>query len=410
VRSTPLASSSDRAAPFVEEALRWLPDERAERVPPAEVGGQGDRILVADDNADMRRHISSILAEHWQVQTVADGEAAIEAVRASMPRLLILDVMMPRLDGFGVLDALRGEASTRELPVVLLSARAGGEASVEGLTAGANDYLIKPFVAAELVARVRTQLEAAHARAEARAAAAARDAFGAVVAHDLQHPLAALNWHVQILERRPKSAEPPGHAQLAEMLETIKGCAASLSAQIDDLREISRARAGRRLELQIEQTDLVELARTVVAQNQLESASRVLLDSDTPNLFGAWDAKRLQRVISNLLSNAVKYSPHRGEITVRVARQGDDAILAVEDRGLGIPATDLPHIFEPYSRASNVVKSIPGSGLGLTGARDIVEQHHGTLTVESTDGEGSTFVMRLPLAFDGAILGQQRGT
>jgi signal transduction histidine kinase len=400
VRATPLVSSSDRAAPFVEEARRWLPEEPVELAAPEAAGGRGERILIADDNADMRRHISHVLAEHWDVRSVADGEAAVGALRASPPDLLVLDVMMPRLDGFGVLHVLRGDPSTRDVPVVLLSARAGEEASVEGLAAGANDYLTKPFAAAELVARVRTQLEAARARADARAAAAARDAFVALVAHDLRHPLAALNWHMQLLKRRLNGATPPGQAQLRELLATIEDCVGRLSAQIDELRDVSQVQAGHPLELHVQSTDLVELTRATVERNQPESdLLRIVFVSETESLIGAWDAERLVRVVANLITNALKYSPEGGDVVVRVASQGDDAILSVEDHGLGIPAADVPRIFDPYSRGTNVVGRIDGSGLGLTGARDIVEQHHGTLSVESTEGQGSTFVMRLPLDY-----------
>jgi signal transduction histidine kinase len=114
-------------------------------------------------------------------------------------------------------------------------------------------------------------------------------------------------------------------------------------------------------------------------------------------LVGAWDPPRLQRVVANLISNALKYSPDGGDIVVRLARECNEGILVVEDHGLGIPPSDLPHIFEPYSCGSNVIDRIAGTGLGFTGARDIVEQHGGTLTVASTEGQGSTFVMRLPL-------------
>jgi signal transduction histidine kinase len=399
VRPTPLGSPSRLAAPFVEEALRWLPEEPGELAATRQVaGGRGGRILVADDNADMRRYVSQILAEHWRVESVADGEAAVRAVGESMPDLLVLDVMMPRLDGFGVLHALRRDPLTRDVPVVVLSARAGEEASVEGLEAGANDYLIKPFGAAELVARVKTQLEAARARAEARAAATARDAFIAVVAHDLHHPLAALNWHVQILRRRLNSATPPEQAQLKELLEAIEECSGGLSAQIDELRDVSLIQSGRPLELRIERTDLVELVRRIVARySQGSELQRVVLEDGTHSLIGAWDAERLQRVVANLISNALKFSPDGGDVVVNLSRQGDEAILTVEDHGLGIPAADLPHIFEPYARARNVANRIRGSGLGLAGARDIVKQHRGTLSVESAEGRGSTFVMRLPL-------------
>jgi signal transduction histidine kinase len=103
-------------------------------------------------------------------------------------------------------------------------------------------------------------------------------------------------------------------------------------------------------------------------------------------------------VLENLLSNAAKYSPNGGDIMVRVARDGDLAVLSVEDHGLGIPAIDLSRIFEPYGRGSNVTGRIAGSGLGRAGAKGVVEQHGGTITVTSTEGDGSIFTIRLPLS------------
>lgn len=165
-------AASARGVAYVEEALRWLPD--AEEQSPA--GGAAHplalsldaRVLVADDNADMRGYVARLLGEHWKVDTVTDGEAALASIRASAPDLLVTDVMMPRLDGFQLLAALRAAPETRELPVLMLSARAGEEARVEGLEAGADDYLVKPFSARELVARVHALLAAATARAAER--------------------------------------------------------------------------------------------------------------------------------------------------------------------------------------------------------------------------------------------------
>jgi signal transduction histidine kinase len=120
-----------------------------------------------------------------------------------------------------------------------------------------------------------------------------------------------------------------------------------------------------------------------------------------PALFGDWDAARLGRVLANLLANAIKYSPQGGPITVDLKREEMDAgafaVLAVRDQGLGIPAEDLPRIFEPFQRARNVVGRIGGSGLGLASVRQIVEQHGGTIAVTSEGGAGSTFTVRLPL-------------
>ena len=118
-------------------------------------------------------------------------------------------------------------------------------------------------------------------------------------------------------------------------------------------------------------------------------------------VVGAWDARRIERVLDNLLSNAVKYSPDGGDVAVVVTREGGDhpsAVISIRDGGLGIPADDLSRIFEPFHRGSNVAESIPGAGIGLAGSLQIVVQHGGTISVDSRDGGGSTFTVRLPLA------------
>jgi signal transduction histidine kinase/CheY-like chemotaxis protein len=167
------------AAAYLEEALRWLPDDgsQAEDQSGASVAAasRGARILLADDNADMRDYVARLLRAHgWVVETVSDGAAALSAVTASPPDLLIADVMMPRLDGFGLLRAVRESPKTSGVPVVLLSARAGEESTADGLHAGADDYLVKPFSARELVARVSAHmgLSAARSRAAAQVDAA----------------------------------------------------------------------------------------------------------------------------------------------------------------------------------------------------------------------------------------------
>jgi PAS domain S-box-containing protein len=178
---------------FVHEAHRWLPilkqdpDQNIEQrvwtktglVSPGSAAvnsadyqsqGQRTRIVWADDNADMREYVSRLLGERFEVEAVADGQAALEAVRSGPPDLVLADVMMPRLDGFGLLQALRADPQLREIPIILLSARAGEEARIEGMEAGADDYLIKPFSTRELLARVEAHVRMTRIRREAEAA------------------------------------------------------------------------------------------------------------------------------------------------------------------------------------------------------------------------------------------------
>jgi PAS domain S-box-containing protein len=172
------ATVTQGATPYVAEALRWTPDAEAPSSmteadsagawPLGRNGGRA-RILLADDNADMRQYLCRLLEPYCTVQAVADGEAALAAARKDMPDLLLSDIMMPRLDGFELLRAVRADAVLHTLPVILLSARAGEEARIEGLQAGADDYLTKPFNARELVARVQANLELFHERSRQNA-------------------------------------------------------------------------------------------------------------------------------------------------------------------------------------------------------------------------------------------------
>jgi signal transduction histidine kinase len=166
--------AKEAIASFVAEAERWLPDpvaQPSEAAQPAEPVPQpsADMVLVADDNADMREYIVRLLGKRWNVLAVADGAEALAVARARHVDLILTDVMMPNLDGFGLIRALRADGATSRIPVVMLSARAGEESRIEGLQAGADDYLVKPFSSKELVARVATHLELARARRQAEA-------------------------------------------------------------------------------------------------------------------------------------------------------------------------------------------------------------------------------------------------
>jgi signal transduction histidine kinase len=202
-----------------------------------------------------------------------------------------------------------------------------------------------------------------------------------------------------LVRRRAARGEALSAEQLVERLDAVQSSIAALSAQIDELHDATQLQAGRSLELRKTPTDLVSLVRESVVRQQATSESHHLrFECTLPQLPGNWDAGRLDRVLANLLSNAIKYSPSGGEVLVDVRTVADWALVSVTDHGLGIPAADLPHVFERFRRASNVGGLIAGSGLGLAGAREIVEQHGGTISVASEEGRGSTFVVRLPLS------------
>jgi len=233
-----------------------------------------------------------------------------------------------------------------------------------------------------------------------QAALDTRDEFLRALAHDLKAPLSNLSWHVQMLNRRARDGRLEPDA-LDKGLEAISIGSAEAVAAIDELHDLTRLAASSPLPLQLEPVDLVALVRQLVAARLETSRHDVEFVSDYETLTGHVDRARLARIFDNLLDNATKYSPAGGQIRVSVDREvvdgAESAVLRVQDYGLGIPLEDLPHVFERYRRGSNVAQ-IPGDGLGLASVRQLVELHGGQIGVESREGRGSTFTIRLPLS------------
>jgi PAS domain S-box-containing protein len=225
-----------------------------------------------------------------------------------------------------------------------------------------------------------------------------RDAFLATLSHDLKNPLTGILGYAQMLARRARRGEAPDW--LPPAAQQIETNARRSIAMLDGLLDLAQLRMGRALVLDRQPTDLVALARAAVAQHQATTDHhRVELAAETPDLVGDWDRTRLARVLDNLLGNAIKYSPEGGAILVEVRREGDAARLAVRDQGIGIPAAELPAVFERFARASNAAGFV-GTGLGLSSVQHLVRAHGGEVTVASEEGTGTTFVVRLPLAAD----------
>ncbi|HEY3080290.1 MAG TPA: ATP-binding protein [Chloroflexota bacterium] len=236
-----------------------------------------------------------------------------------------------------------------------------------------------------------------------REALRTRDEFLASASHDLKNPLVTIKGAAQIARRLLERADRVETARLIRLLTSVDSAATSMAGQIEALLDVARLRAGRPLELNRRPTDLVALARAAAAEyQQTTEIHRIRVEAPEPEVRGEWDASRLERVLGNLLSNAIKYSPEGGEITVTIGREsdgasGDQAVLRVRDQGLGIPPASQPLVFDRFRRGDNV-GPIAGTGLGLAGVKAIVEQHGGTIVLESQAGQGSTFTVRLPVA------------
>ncbi|CAA9569565.1 MAG: hypothetical protein AVDCRST_MAG49-3456 [uncultured Thermomicrobiales bacterium] len=237
-----------------------------------------------------------------------------------------------------------------------------------------------------------------------RALAQLQEDFLASASHDLRNPLGVIKTQAQLLRRRLRGGGPVDPARFAEGVGRVETQADKIAELIDELVDVARLRAGQPVDIEREPFDLVALTRQVVDEYRRTSTRHpIRIEAPVAALIGVWDRRRMDRVLANLLTNAIKYSPDGGEIDVRITvddgPNGGWANLAVQDHGVGIPAADLPHVFERFRRGANV-GGISGAGIGLAGARRIVEQQGGTITVESTERHGSTFTVRLPRDLD----------
>ncbi|RKH46862.1 ATP-binding protein [Corallococcus sicarius] len=413
-----LTSTGIGPGAFLAELSQW---NEAGPLPVAALAPthSGIRILVADDNADMRAYLSRLLAPHWGVEVVGDGGQALEAARARPPDLILSDVMMPGVNGLQLVQALRAEERTRAIPILLLSARAGEEATIEGLSSGADDYLVKPFSANELIARVNAQLTVAKLRQEAlnaerahvaqaerlleesRRATRQREETLAVVSHDLRSPLSTIRAATDLLQRTP--AESEAGSRVHKQAHAIRRSVDRMNRLIEDLLDLASIDAGT-LAIEVRPQPVEELVRDVregFEPQAAEKGLRLIVEQEQeqeqePGLTLGCDKERLLQALGNLLSNALKFTPPGGSIHLRVGTEpGTDALrFSVADTGPGIPASVQPHLFDRYWHAAQ--KRREGHGLGLSITKGIVEGHGGRIWVESAPGGGATFHFVIP--------------
>jgi signal transduction histidine kinase len=445
------SSAAIEGSAYVEEALRWLPEDE----PAASQAAPASTVLVVDDNADMRSYLSRLLGAQYVVRTESNGLAALAAIRKRRPDLVVSDAMMPGLDGFALLRALRSDITTEAVPVILVSARAGEDSTLEGLEAGADDYLVKPFSARELLARVRTQLEIARvrrgaaermrllreaesartdaesmaeriastneelaralqaaneARAFAEAANRSKSEFLATMSHEIRTPINAIIGYTQLLSM---GIVGPITDEQSAQLDRIAASGRHLRELIDDILDLSRIEAGR---LTVGSTvgiagETVDAALALVRpQAQAKGIAVSEQCEGSPDAAYLGDAHRVEQVLVNLLSNATKFTPSGGRVTVHcgslrrptvdieaASTDGDWVYFAVEDTGEGIAPEMLERIFQPFVQGEGgYTRSHPGTGLGLTISRRLARLMGGDLTVESVQGEGSRFTLWMP--------------
>ena len=372
-------------------------------------------ILIVDDTSDNLRFLSATLTkEGYEVLTAINGSVALIGARAAVPDLILLDIKMPGMDGYEVCQKLKADAHTQEIPVIFLSILDEAIDKVKAFAVGAVDYITKPFQVEEVLARVKNQLtlrslqkklteqnsQLRHLEAELRLAlekekelSQLRSEFMSLISHEFRTPLTTILSSDQLLQRYGKRLSDEKQQNHHERIQNAVGYMTQL---LDDVLLIGTAEAGK-LKFEPTPIDLVAFCRDLVETLQLNTTQhKLLFVSDSEELYAQMDKKLLGHIFTNLLSNAIKFSPKGGTVQFDLVSSSESVILRIQDNGIGIPAKDLPQLFESFSRASNV-DCIQGTGLGLTIVKKSVDLHRGQIAVESEEGVGTTFTVTLPL-------------
>jgi signal transduction histidine kinase len=388
-------SPKPRVEVAAEEAYRVFStgsdvEVSAKSVDGAGTGGGDGRILLADDNAELREYVSELLLPHYRVTVVSDGLAALESAQADPPDLILSDVMMPRLDGVGLLRAIRANPRTRAIPVILLSARTGDDNAERGLAERADDYLVKPFSSRELLARVRAHLaidrERRHWARVIQHSNEALEAFNQSVCHDLRSPLqAVLGYSEMLLDRGSAKLDPKEQ----DHLRKINQAAEQMARLITDLMRFARANQA---DFRSVQVDVTRLATNIVdGLRSADPGRRVSVVIADP-LAVQGDESMLEIALQNLLSNAWKYTARREDARIEVGSTdvGGETAFFVRDNGAGFDMSRANRLFVPFERLHDA-SEFTGTGIGLTTVRRIIERHGGRIWVESAVDEGTTF-------------------
>ncbi len=366
---------------------------------PLQVSQIKDRILAVDDMPDNLFLVQALLeSEGYEIKLVTDGETALAEIDRIPPSLILLDVMMPEMDGFEVTRRIRNNPNYDYIPILLVTAF--DDASVvEGLDAGANDFIRKPFDTDELLARVRSLLRLKHSIDAQKEMERQREDFVSRLTHDLRTPLVASDRMLNLfLQETFCKISPEMKKAIAAMVRSNN----NLLEMVNTLLEVSRFEAGKKT-MNFESCNMLSTVEEVIQELtpliqerelslEFEHNSQQGEDAFTVN----GDCLELRRVVSNLIGNAIKFTDEGG-IKVRLSELTSDSQdwikLEVEDTGYGIAEEDKDNIFERFRQGKN---KRSGSGLGLHLSHRIIETHDGKIEFSSELGKGSLFTVLLP--------------
>jgi two-component system sensor histidine kinase/response regulator len=361
------------------------------------------KILIVDDVVSNVLLLKILLSnEKFMVCTANSGEACIEQTKAEHPDLILLDVMMPGIDGFQTASILKKDPATQNIPIIFLTALNNPSDLVHGFQVGASDFLTKPFNKEELIVRVMHQIELVAAKrlierqnAELRATIGNRDKMYSVIAHDLRSPMASIRMVLNLVVSAvsPESVGP----ELFELLDKANKESEDVHDLLDNLLKWTKSQTGR-LNVVTQDLDLDDIIPGVVDIFEMIAMTKKikLQYQGCGSLMVRADNDMLKTVVRNFISNAVKFSPENSSIEVVVNREGDFAKVSIHDHGVGIAPERLAGIFKK-GETTYGTGGEEGSGLGLQLCADFARKNGGDVMVESVLGEGSTFSVLVPL-------------
>ena len=355
------------------------------------------RILVVDDQPANLRVVSTLLArDGYDVLTATEGEEALAIASAQLPDLMLLDMIMPGMDGFALLGEVKQRPELLRVPVVFLTAAQDRDLLLRAFDAGAVDYVTKPFMPEELLARVNAHVGLKLTRDRLERVARERQELVNLVAHDLKNPLSSVLFASDILlNDGVREERVPRYLQMIQ--DSARDALGYIKRYLETQADSARSRAAEANAATVALRDVVDWLAARYGL-QLEGRGRQLRVQADGDGAVAMDGLVLRQVAENLVSNAMKYAPESDiELSLRCGPAGYRQLL-VEDRGPGIPQTRQRDLFKPFVRLSEHDPAIAGnsSGLGLALAKQIVVAAGGQLWYEDREGGGARFVVELP--------------
>ena len=362
------------------------------------------KILIVDDVASNVLLLKILLSnEKFQVCTANNGKACIEVSKRDKPDLILLDVMMPEMNGFDTAVVLKGDPETKDIPIIFLTALNSPSDLVHGFQVGGNDFLTKPFNKEELLMRVMHQIQLVEAKRiivrqneELRRTINNRDKMYSVIAHDLRSPMASirmvLNLAVNVVSRESVGDE------IFELLDKANRESEETHDLLDNLLKWTKSQTGR-LNVVYQDVELDDVVPGVVDIFRMIAEMKKIDLNYVPaqeKLVVHADNDMIKTVIRNFISNAIKFTPEGKSIEVFFEREGDFARISVRDHGVGIAADRVDTIFHK-GETTYGTGGEEGSGLGLQLCQDFARKNGGDAYVESVEGEGSTFSFTIPL-------------